>query len=120
IAVHPDYLAYFNQIAGRNPEAILCESDLDWGQDLDRLSARLRALEVKEIAIKYFGTFPLDHADLPLRSYLQTYTTISGYIAISLHDLVLQNAHDGSFGWLKQYEPIEKIGSSIYLYHVQL
>ena len=36
---HPDYLAHFNEFAGSHPETILCESDLDWGQDLDRLSA---------------------------------------------------------------------------------
>jgi hypothetical protein len=119
IAAHPDYLAYFNQIAGRHPEAILCESDLDWGQDLHRLSARLQTLGVKEVAIQYFGTFPLEQANLPAHRGVPPYTPISGYIAISLHDLVLQNAHDGSFGWLRKYEPIESIGRSIYLFHVQ-
>jgi 4-amino-4-deoxy-L-arabinose transferase-like glycosyltransferase len=118
IIVHPDYLAYFNQIAGRHPEAIVCESDLDWGQDLHRLSARLRARGVKEVAIRYFGTFPLDKANLPPYRDVPPYTPISGYVAISIRDLVLENARDGSFGWLKQYEPIEKIGRTIYLFQV--
>ena len=39
---HPDYLAYFNELAGDEPERILADSDLDWGQDMLRLSARLR------------------------------------------------------------------------------
>src|SRR5262249_61393416 len=28
---HPDYLAYFNEIAARAPERYLVDSDLDWG-----------------------------------------------------------------------------------------
>jgi len=39
---HPDYLAYFNEFAGSEPENIVVDSDLDWGQDVKRLAARLR------------------------------------------------------------------------------
>ena len=119
IATHPDYLAYFNQIASRHPEAILAESDLDWGQDLHRLIARLQDLGVKEVAIQYFGTFPLERANLPPHREVPTDTPVSGYVAISAHYLVLMNARDGSFGWLKKFEPQEKIGRSIYLFNVQ-
>jgi hypothetical protein len=119
IVVHPDYLAYFNELAGRHPEAILCESDLDWGQDLHRLSARLQALGVKEVAIRYFGTFPLEQANLPPHRDVPPHTPISGYVAISIHDLMLENARDGSFSWLKKLEPVEKIGKSIYLFDVK-
>jgi len=38
---HPDYLAYFNEFAGGEPQNILVDSDLDWGQDIKRLSTRL-------------------------------------------------------------------------------
>jgi len=119
IATHPDYLAYFNQIASRHPEAILAESDLDWGQDLHRLIARLLDLGVQEVAIQYFGTFPLERANLPPHREVPTDTPVSGYVAISAHYLVLMNARDGSFGWLKKFEPQEKIGRSIYLFNVQ-
>jgi len=119
IAIHPDYLAYFNQIAGRHPEAILCESDLDWGQDLHRLITRLQALGVKEVAIKYFGTFPLERASLPPHREVPPDTPVSGYVAISAHYLVLMNAKDGSFGWLKKFEPQEMIGRSIYLFNIR-
>ena len=33
---HPDYLAYFNELAGGEPERIAADSDLDWGQDIKR------------------------------------------------------------------------------------
>jgi hypothetical protein len=47
---HPDYLAYFNELAGNQPEKILVDSDLDWGQDLKRLSARLHQAGAAEVA----------------------------------------------------------------------
>ena len=47
IRAHPDYLAYFNEFAGRHPEKILIDSDLDWGQDLLRLSAALKQRHVR-------------------------------------------------------------------------
>ena len=52
---HPDYLAYFNVLAGREPERILVDSDLDWGQDMKRLSVRLQQLDVKELAFDPFN-----------------------------------------------------------------
>ena len=45
---HPDYLSYFNEFAGHEPEKILLDSNLDWGQDLKLLAKRLRELGVHE------------------------------------------------------------------------
>jgi 4-amino-4-deoxy-L-arabinose transferase-like glycosyltransferase len=118
IAAHPDYLAYFNEFASGHPERILAESDLDWGQDLHRLADRLKSLEVKEVAISYFGSAPLDRVGLPSYRDLSATTPTSGYVAISVHNLVLLNAQNGSFAWLKDHTPIEKIGKSIYLYRI--
>ena len=50
LASHPDYIPYFNELAGGHPEDILVDSDLDWGQDMKRLSARLRELGATEVA----------------------------------------------------------------------
>ena len=115
----PDYLAYFNPFAGAHPEEILCESDLDWGQDLHRLSQRLKDLRVEHVSIKYFGTAPLEKADLPPFSILSPdVPTTQGYAAVSVRYLYLDYAKDGSFGWLKRHTPSEKIGKSIYLYNL--
>ena len=46
---HPDYLAYFNEFAGSEPENIVVDSDLDWGQDVKRLAARLREVGAREV-----------------------------------------------------------------------
>jgi hypothetical protein len=47
---HPDYLPYFNELAGSQPEKILVDSDLDWGQDMKRLGARLRQANAPSVA----------------------------------------------------------------------
>jgi 4-amino-4-deoxy-L-arabinose transferase-like glycosyltransferase len=115
----PDYLAYFNQCAGAYPERILCESDLDWGQDLHRLSQRLKALRVEHVSIAYFGTARLDKADLPPYSILPLEAPAAqGYVAVSVRYLAMEYARAGSFAWLKHRTPLERIGKSIYLYNL--
>jgi hypothetical protein len=114
----PDYLAYFNQFAGAHPERILAESDLDWGQDLYRLSRRLKELQVDHISIQYFGSTPLEKAGLPPYSMLSAEVPTSrGYVAISVRFLTLEYARNGSFAWLKRRTPEEIVGKSIYLYN---
>ena len=118
VAAHPDYLAYFNPLASAHPEMVLSDSDLDLGQDLYRLAARLRALGITQVAIKYFGTAPLELAGLPPYQELSPTTPTTGYIAISVHYSVLEHARNGSYGWLHRYQPVERVGRSIFLYRV--
>ena len=49
LAAHPDYLAYFNELAGSHPENIVVDSDLDWGQDMKRLAAKLHEVGATEV-----------------------------------------------------------------------
>ncbi len=55
---HPHHLAYFNEIAGgpANGWRRLVDSNLDWGQDLKRLAAWMRANGVARIKLSYFGS----------------------------------------------------------------
>jgi hypothetical protein len=116
--VRPDYLAYFNQFAGAHPERILSDSDLDWGQDLYRLSRRLRELRVDHVSIKYFGTAPLEKAGLPPYSILSAdVPTTHGYVAVSVRYPTVEYAKNGSFAWLRGSTPLEIIGKTIYLYN---
>jgi hypothetical protein len=47
---HPDYIPYTNALAGTEPEKILVDSDLDWGQDTKRLGRRLHELGAQQVA----------------------------------------------------------------------
>jgi hypothetical protein len=115
---HPDYMAYFNPIASAHPENFLSETDLDWGQDLFRLAGRLRALGVTRVTMKYFGTAPLELAGLPPHEELSPAVPVSGYVAISVCYLAGEHAKDGSYDWLKRYQPLERVGRSIFLYSI--
>jgi hypothetical protein len=113
----PDYVAYFNEFAGTRPEKILAESDLDWGQDLYRLSQRLKELRVDHVSIRYFGSAPLEKAGLPSYSILPDDASRGhGYVAVSVRYLTLEYAKNGAFAWLRDRTPLERIGRSIYLY----
>jgi 4-amino-4-deoxy-L-arabinose transferase-like glycosyltransferase len=109
----PDFIAYFNEPAAPYATSILVESDLDWGQDLKRLSARLNDLHVQSVWISYFGA-----ADLSKRLGATPYELTAndrpeGWVAISEAKL---RKFPGDFGWLLNY-PYERVGSSIRLYH---
>ena len=59
---HPDYIPYFNELAGSRPDHILCDSDYDWGQDTKRLAARLKQLGATQVNYGYVNSG--DHAYL--------------------------------------------------------
>jgi 4-amino-4-deoxy-L-arabinose transferase-like glycosyltransferase len=119
LRAHPDYLAYFNEFVGAHPEKILVESDLDWGQDLHRLSQRLQVLGVNQISIAYFGSAPLDQAGLPPYQILPPDHAVPGYVAISVQRSTVEFKRNGSYAWLKRYRPLERVGKSIDLFWIQ-
>lgn len=114
---YPDYLAYFNVAAGRHPEKILIDSDLDWGQDLKRLDKRLNELHVTKFGFVYRGTADVVGERLPGVWMVQPFTPATGWIAASIYarETVSQGQ---AFAWLKRYQPLERIGKSIDLYYI--
>ena len=121
IRIHPDYLAYFNEVAGRNPERILVDSDLDNGQDLQRLADTLRALGVNDIALVYAGSATVAEHGLPRIRRLQPHQPDTGWIAASLWSLKLGSLNQpghADFAWLEQHQPVALVGRSIRLYRI--
>jgi hypothetical protein len=122
IRVHPDYLAYFNEFAGQHPERILVDSDLDWGQDLLRLSSTLQQKHVDEVSIAYAGSAGLDltQFSLPRFKQLTPHQPTTGWVAISLLRLKAGGLGfpSDSFSWLNAYQPVCVVGRSIRLYYV--
>jgi hypothetical protein len=114
---HPDYIAYFNEAAGDHPERILVDSDIDWGQDLNRLSLRLRELHADQVTVVYFGAEPVMMAGLPHPHPLDPKGPPHGYVAISLFELCMGNAKDGRLAYFKTLTPKERIGKSIDLFY---
>ena len=119
---HPEYLSYFNQLAGAHPERVLLDSDLDWGQDLDRLAETLRSRGVRHVAISIYTKADLERHGLPEFTELTPNTPVTGWVAISAFRLYLGYLGDSpfdDFSWLRQYTPVATVGRSIYLYHIE-
>jgi hypothetical protein len=110
---YPDYLAYFNFIAGSHPEEILVDSDLDWGQDLRRLSKELARRQVPKLWLAYRGTADLTREGLPPFQPLPPDRPVTGWIAIDM--LSLKEGRE-SLGWLTSHTPVTRVGASIDLY----
>ena len=121
VRTHPDYLAYFNELAGRHPERILVDSDLDDGQDLKRLADTLRARRVPAVSLAYAGSATVAEHGLPPIHWLQPHRPVTGWVAASLYSLKLGSldrpGHD-DFVWLERYRPVALVGRSIRLYYV--
>ena len=111
---HPDYLAYFNEAAGRHPERIAADSNLDWGQDLFRLTHRVNRRKLKPLHISYFGT--AEWARHITATDLKGDRCVEGWIAVSEMHMIFDGK--SRLAWLARREPVERIGKSIRLYFV--
>jgi 4-amino-4-deoxy-L-arabinose transferase-like glycosyltransferase len=126
LVAHPDYIAYFNELAGAHPENILVDSDLDWGQDMKRLVWKLHDLKVDHVYLACMWSGDDSKLGLPGWDGLDPYHPVKGWVAVSytnlkLRGLMLAQAagrRDGAYDWLLQHQPAARIGKSILLYHI--
>ncbi|HYS56313.1 MAG TPA: hypothetical protein VER58_21350, partial [Thermoanaerobaculia bacterium] len=110
-AVHPDYFPYFNELAGRDPSRYLVDSNLDWGQDILRLSHVVQELKIGTMGVALFGNVDLDALHFPPRHRLSAFVPEDGWIAISDHAYRMERG----WKWLKD-RPYRRVGKSIRLY----
>ena len=123
---HPFYLSYFNELAGKHPENILVESDLDWGQELDSLSRELQRVHAASVSLGYFGSADLNEHNLPPVTLLTPYTPVTGWVAISLTTMKMQGVEiehamgksTPAYAWLEQYRPVATLGKAMRLYYI--
>jgi hypothetical protein len=116
---HPDYLAYFNELAGDQPEKILVDSDLDWGQDVSRLGERLKELKADSVSFNSFTYTDLNYFGFPKVEASNPYQPSPGWNAVST--TVWKVFHMGGQWdrpvWPDQLKPTERVGKSILLYY---
>jgi hypothetical protein len=146
LSVFPHYLAYFNELIGgpANGYKYLAESNLDWGQDLKGLKTYMTENGIDRIALGYFGSADADYYGIdydylpsvglkPKRAGQRWWYEIdpdrigdeprpTGRIAVSV--TLIQGARwlgrlfEPTYGWLRDYEPIETIGHTIHIYDI--
>lgn len=146
ISVYPSFLAYFNESIGGpvNGYKYVVDSNLDWGQDLKRLAswiekkngqcALIETAEpcgINKIYVDYFGGSNVNYylqkkyapwqgnrdlAELPKGSYLAISATfLQGGRGTPAPGF---DQPTGYYRWLDAYEPVAKIGNSIFVYYI--
>jgi hypothetical protein len=135
-------MAYFNEFVGgpKNGHKYLLSSNLDMGQNLKGLHSYLKNKDIGTIKLSYHGTFDPSYYNIsyellpmllfipwvpgstpykPPTDYIENCTKQYGIIAISassLHSSWMINR--SCFDWLHNYEPIERIGYTIFVYNI--
>jgi hypothetical protein len=120
VRAHPDYLGYFNECCAAAPERWLVDSDLDWGQDLARLAHTLKTHGVDHFYLAYFGSADLSRHGLPPFQDLKAYERVRGWVAVSESHFAMgaQGPPYDWYRWLRDYEPVARVGKSIRLYRI--
>lgn len=119
LLAHPDYLPYFNELAAGKPEEIAVDSDLEWGQDLKRLSSRVRQLGSPHITLL---TIVVDDYGKRFPGYTTTWDTETpspGWTAVDITAWKKRFGLDPSRGvWMDRVTPAEKVGAGYYLWNI--
>ena len=121
---HPDYLAYFNELGGSEPEKILVDSDLDWGQDVKRLARRLHEVGAREVAFQqvFVADLEREHGFPPIRGKVDVLNPSPGWNAVEVTGwketrMGLGDRYPKAILWPDRIQPLERIGKSILLYY---
>ena len=119
-----DFLAYFNEFAGKDPSKVLVAGcDLDCGQDVFRLQQALRDRRVAHVSLAIWTSTDMSRMGLPEFDTPAPYAPARGWFAISLRalrfgDLFHTTYPADAFEWLSRYKPVSRIGSTILLYYI--
>ena len=123
LLAHPDYLPYFNELAGSEPERIVVDSDLDWGQDMKRLATRLHQAGASELTFNPFIIADLEHQHgfPPIRE-MDVANPSPGWNAVSLTYLKLARlglwySYLQVQPWPEHIAPTERVGKGVLLWY---
>ncbi|MFH1671396.1 MAG: glycosyltransferase family 39 protein [Candidatus Portnoybacteria bacterium] len=134
VSVYPHFLTYFNESIGGPSQGhkYVVDSNLDWGQDLKRLTQYVEEHKIETIYLDYFGG---DSPEYRLGEKFQPWwgdrnpndLNSGDWLAVSAS--LLQGGKGcptpslgGTFGyyrWLNEYEPAATIGNSIFVYNIK-
>lgn len=128
IKVYPNFLSYFNELAGgpAGGSRYVVDSNLDWGQDLKRLVRYVTENNIKKIKVAYFGGGDPQYYMEERVEYFQWEKPQKGWVAVSASLLRggqaipapgFNNPTD-QFFWLLPYTPVTVIGNSIFVYYI--
>ena len=123
-----DTIAYFNEFAGSDPSKILVSGcDFDCGQDLFALLRELQTRHVSHANFALWTSADMGAIGFPPFDIPEPYQPVTGWFAISLRawrfgDFRRHPFHEpypqDAFDWLRQYQPVARVGETILLYYI--
>jgi tetratricopeptide (TPR) repeat protein len=122
VRAYPHFLPYFNELAGgpRGGIHYLGDSNIEWGQDLYALKDRIEASRPEQLRVAVAGKLqPEDYGissqTIGLRDIVWPRENVTYFVGAQhlQHEPYLPGLR---FRWLERYEPIRRIGWSIYEY----
>jgi hypothetical protein len=123
--IHPNYLTYFNEIAGDEKEMVRVDSDLDWGQSFQQLAVYLKQNpDLGKVAFDGFGSVAPGFHGLDYRP-MSPWVPEKGWVAISAtrwkmtEDAKPRGEFREPWFWLKDKQPTRRLfGGSILLFRI--
>jgi len=114
ILAYPNFISYFNQIAGGPSGGInhLIDSNLDWNQNMKRFAAYAKDNNIDKVytycwdteAFRYYGVEA---------EFLPT-TPVNGVVVICAHQLKIKYGYD--FSWVEKYPVDEIVAQTMYVW----
>jgi hypothetical protein len=125
----PHYLSYFNELIGAKENAYKysVDSNLDWGQDLNRLATWVEQNNIDHIYVDYFGggvpQYSLGNDKVTKWHSKDTLPPPGSYLAISatfyqMSEFFARRQNEVSYVRMLDREPDYFIGGSILIYHI--
>jgi hypothetical protein len=123
---YPHHLAFFNAFVGgpANGHKYLLDSNLDWGQDVKKLKRYMDEHGITFVQVAYFGMadfayYGIPHGGLPGANEREAIDKLDNWVAASVTNVYDVYFDRETFGWLRHYQPVAKIGWSLYLYDLR-
>lgn len=114
---YPHSMSYFNELVGgpKNGPKHLLGSNVDWGQNSYFLQKwHAKHPEARPIKIAYSSTESLDR--LGIKDNEQPSSEPEpGWFAVGVNEIYSSSKQ---YEYFKQFEPVDRIGYSIYVYHI--
>jgi hypothetical protein len=102
----------------RNGARHLLDSNIDWGQDLFHLERWYQShSEAEEMKVASWGSYPLELTKIPHKDMPPASDPQPGWYALSVNFLY---DREKQYRYFLNFEPVDKIGYSIYIYRITL
>ncbi len=133
LSIFPYYLTYFNELVGgsENGYKYVTDSNLDWGQDLKRLAQWTEERNIEKIKVDYFGggmpEYYLGNKFEKWWGERDPKEAQNSWLAVSATFLQQGRAVPTKgwdqptdyYMWLNEYEPVEIVGNSIFIFYIE-